>query len=86
MEGPGRALGQAMTEGLDRPADVVDKLGAAIYQRLPRADDRHVGLALFAPVPQRIQELGIHSCQASQILGVDLIGLAPVGVDEPQLA
>jgi hypothetical protein len=45
-----------------------------------------VGLALFAPVLERIQELGIHSCQASQILGVDLIGLAPVGVDEPKLA
>ena len=36
----------------------------------------HVGLALFAPVLERIEQPGIHSCPASQILGIDLIGLA----------
>jgi hypothetical protein len=32
------------------------------------------------------EELRIHSCQASQVLGVDLVRFAFVGVDEPQLA
>jgi hypothetical protein len=45
-----------------------------------------VGLALFAPVLERVQELRIEACQASEILGVDLIRLTRVGVDEPYLA
>ena len=45
-----------------------------------------MGLALFAPVLERVQELRVHSCQAGQVLGVYLVGLALVGVDEPQLA
>jgi hypothetical protein len=35
-----------------------------------------MGLALFAPMLEWVQQLRIHSSQASQILGVDLIGLA----------
>src|SRR5215211_4679925 len=45
-----------------------------------------MSLALFAPVLERVQELRIEACQAGQVLGVDLVGLAFVGVDEPQLA
>ena len=30
--------------------------------------DGHVGLALFAPVPEWVQELRVHSRQASQVL------------------
>ena len=45
-----------------------------------------MGLALFAPVLEWVQQLRIQSCQASQVLGVDLVGLALVGVDEPQFA
>jgi hypothetical protein len=45
-----------------------------------------MGLALFAPMLERVQELRIHSCQASQVLGIYFIRLAFVGVDEPQLA
>jgi hypothetical protein len=45
-----------------------------------------MGLALFAPVLEWVQQLRVHSSQASQILGIDLICLTLVGVDEPQLA
>jgi hypothetical protein len=34
-----------------------------------------MSLALFAPVLERIQQLRVQSCQASQVLGVYLIGL-----------
>jgi hypothetical protein len=33
-----------------------------------------MGLGIFAPVLERVQELRIQACQASQILGVDLVG------------
>jgi hypothetical protein len=45
-----------------------------------------VGLGAFTPVPEWVQQLRIKACQASQILGVDLIRFAFVGVDESQLA
>src|SRR5215213_4857852 len=44
-----------------------------------------MSLAFFAPVLEWVQQLRVHSSQASQILGIDLIGLTLVGVDEPQL-
>jgi hypothetical protein len=79
------ALGQPASEGFDRSSDVVHELGAAIYQRLAGPDDGHMGLRVFAPMLEGVQQLRVHSCQASQVLGVYLIGLAFVGVDEPQL-
>ena len=57
-----------MTEGFDRPSDVVHELGAATNQSLARADYGKVGLGAFAPVPQWVQELRIHSCQAGEVL------------------
>src|SRR5688500_8501874 len=45
-----------------------------------------MSLAVFAPVLEWIEQLRIQTCEASQILSIDLIGLAPVGVDEPYLA
>ena len=86
VEASGRTLGQAGPERLDRPPNVVDKLRAAPDQRLARADYGHVGLALFAPVLEWIQQFRVHSSQASQVLGVYFICLAFVGVDEPQFA
>ena len=68
VEASGRALGQAGPEGFDRSPNVVDQLGAATNQRLTRADNGHVGLALLAPVLEWVQQLGVHSSQASQIL------------------
>jgi hypothetical protein len=65
---------------------VVDQLRAAIHQRLPRADDGHVGLGIFAPVLERVQQLRIEACQAAQVLGICLVGLSLVGVDESQFA
>jgi hypothetical protein len=67
-----------MTEGFDRSANMVYKLGAAIYQRLARSDDGQVSLEALTPVLKRIEQPGIHSCQASQILGVYLICLTLV--------
>jgi hypothetical protein len=34
-----------------------------------------MSLALFTPVPERIQQPAIKACQSSQVLGVDLVGL-----------
>jgi hypothetical protein len=45
-----------------------------------------MSLALLAPVLERIQELRVHSSQASQVLGIDLVGLLLVGVDQSQFA
>jgi hypothetical protein len=45
-----------------------------------------MSLALLAPMLYGVEELRIEACQASQILGVDLVGLAFVGVDELYLA
>ena len=35
-----------------------------------------MGLRAFAPVPNRVQQLRIEACKASQVLGVYLVGLA----------
>ena len=86
MEAPGRTLGQAGPEGLDRSSDVVHELRASTNQRLARADDGHMGLGVFAPMLERVQELRIKTRQASQVLGVYLTRLALVGIDEPQFA
>jgi hypothetical protein len=45
-----------------------------------------MGLGVFAPMLERVQELRIQTRQASQVLGVHLIRLALVGIDEPQFA
>jgi hypothetical protein len=45
-----------------------------------------MSLALLAPVLERIQQLRVHSSQASQVLGIDLVGLLLVGVDQSQFA
>jgi hypothetical protein len=45
-----------------------------------------MGLGVFAPMLERVQELRIKTRQASQVLGVYLIRLALVGIDEPQFA
>jgi hypothetical protein len=44
-----------------------------------------MSLALFAPVLEWIEQLRVHSCQASQVLGVYLICLTLVSVDQSQL-
>ncbi len=44
-----------------------------------------MSLGVFAPMLEWVQQLRIKTCQASQILGIDLISLAFVGIDEPQL-
>ena len=49
------ALGQPASEGFDRSSDVVHELGAAIYQRLAGANDRHMSLGVLTPVLERIQ-------------------------------
>jgi len=84
VEAPGRALGQASPKGLHGSPNVVDQLRARTDQRLPGADDRQMSLGVLTAVFERIKQLRIQTCQASQILGVYLICFAPGGVDEPQ--
>jgi hypothetical protein len=45
-----------------------------------------MSLRVFVPVLERIQELRIQTRQTSEVLGIDLIRFALVGVDEPCLA
>jgi hypothetical protein len=85
METPGRALGETCPEGLDRPAHMVDQLGADAHQRLPGVDECQVGLAVRVPVLYGIQQRGIEPEETGQLLGVDPVGLAALGVDEPYL-
>ena len=44
-----------------------------------------MGLALFASVLEWIEQLRVQTCQTSQILGVYLVALAFVSVDQSQL-
>ena len=48
-------LGRRAPKDLTAPPNVVHGLRAAPDQHLARADDRHVGLALFAPVLERVE-------------------------------
>jgi hypothetical protein len=45
-----------------------------------------MSLGAFTPVPEWVQQLRIEACQASEILGVDLIRFAFVGEDVSQFA
>src|SRR5215203_1434773 len=45
-----------------------------------------MSLALLTPVLERIQQLRVHSSQASQVLCIHLIGLSLIGVDQTQFA
>ena len=42
-----------------------------------------MSLELFTSVLERVEQLRIQTCQASQVLGIDLIALVLIGVDEP---
>jgi hypothetical protein len=61
------AFGQPATKGLDCSSNVVYKLCAGTPQRLTRADDGHMGLGVFAPMLEWVQELRVKTYQASQI-------------------
>jgi hypothetical protein len=43
-------------------------------------------LGAFAPVLERAEQFRIQASQACQVLGIDLLVLFLVGVDEPKLA
>jgi hypothetical protein len=45
-----------------------------------------MGLGVFAPMFERVEQLRVKTRQAGQVLGVYLICFAFVGVDEPQFA
>jgi hypothetical protein len=85
VEARRRALGQAISERFHRPADVIDHLGAATDQRLARMDHRQVSLGLTAPVLYRVQKFRIGPSEAGQLLGIELVGLTPLAVDQPSL-
>src|SRR3712207_3469360 len=86
MEAHSRAFGQPSTKGLYSSPNVIDQLRAATYQHLTRADDRQMGLGVLTAVFEWVEQFRIHSCEASEILSIYLVGLALVGVDEPYLA
>jgi len=86
VEASGRALGQPCSKGLDCSTDVVDQLRTAPDQRLTRADDRKMSLGVFAAVFEWIKQFRIKTCEASEVLGIYLVSLALVCVDQPRLA
>jgi hypothetical protein len=45
-----------------------------------------MGLGIFAPMFEWVQQLRVETRQASKVLGIDLVGLALVSVNEPQFA
>jgi hypothetical protein len=47
---------------------VIDQLRASSHQRLTGADDRHVSLGILTAVLERVEQLRIEACQASQVL------------------
>ena len=59
-----------MSEGLDRPPDVIDQLCAGTDECLAGMQKRQVSLGLLTPVLERIQKLGIDSGQPGQVLCV----------------
>ena len=79
------AFGQAITEGLERSPDVVDQPRTTTHEHLAGTQKRQVRPGFLAAVLQRVQKLGIHPRQPGQILRVQLVGFAFVGVDEMEL-
>src|SRR5688500_2085103 len=62
-------LGKRAPKDLTAPRTLGSRvLRAATHQCLARADYGKVGLGAFAPVPEWVQELRIHSCQAGEVL------------------
>jgi hypothetical protein len=45
-----------------------------------------MSLGILTAVLEWVEQLRIEACQASQVLSIDLVGLAFVGIDEPQFA
>jgi nitrile hydratase len=69
-----------------QPAEDADDPVADVVQHLPdRADQRQVALRFPAPVSYRPQQLGIHSRQPCQLLGVHPIVLLYALRDQPHL-
>ena len=81
VEAPRRAFGKASPKGFDCSPNVVDQLRAATDQRFARADDRHMSLGIFTSVLEWVEQFRIKTCEASEVLGIDLICFAFVGVD-----
>src|SRR5918993_4686040 len=85
VEARRRAPGQAVSERFHRPAYVVDHLGAATDQRLSRMDYRQVSLGVLAPVLHRVQKFRIGPGETGQLLGIELVGLTPLAIDQSSL-
>ena len=45
-----------------------------------------MSLGIFASMFEWVEQLRVQPCQASQVLGIYLVGLALVGVDQSRLA
>ena len=65
---------------------MVDQLCTGTDEHLAGVQKRQVRLGFLAPVLERVQKLGIDSSQPGQILRIELVGFALVGVDEVELS
>lgn len=74
-----------MPERLDQASDAIDQSRSALHGLVSGDQHGSISLRLGAPMPDRVQELGISCRQARQVLCVDPVGLAVVLVDQPQL-
>jgi len=60
--------GKTLPEGFHRSSHMIDEPGSGPHQFISGFDHRQVRLSGFAPMLNRIQQLGIHSSQTSQKL------------------
>ena len=65
---------------------MVDQLSTATNQCITGVDQGQMSLGFLTSMLYGIEQLGIDPGQTGQLLGVELVGLALVAVDQPDLA
>ena len=78
--------GQTLPEGFHRPSYMIDEPGSGPHQFISGFNNRQVRLSGFAPMLNRIQQLGIHSSQTSQKLSIFAVRFLSVLADESNLS
>lgn len=86
MKGVCREGRNGYSDRLDRGPDVVNEAYTASHEDVARAEQGQVRLSQFAAMLDRAEQLAIEARDASQVLGVDLIVLALILVDQAQLS
>ena len=78
--------GKMLPEGFHRSSDMIDEPGSGPHQFISGFNHRQVRLSGFAPMLNRIQQLGIHSAQTSQKLSILSVRFLSILADESNLS